>query len=387
MNYARARLQEATAPRASGKGKQVRPPALLAQTGTTGPHGDSRSSSPSSKAAAARSSAYRAVHEAAKARKALLDAQIGVKQAASQLSERKARCDREHQSIMEEIEAVQTELRTSTERQAQGHEIQAARMDAMGYRMAEMKDMVTEREVRMEAQLQEVCSQIQAMGTMLKNIQPRPAPASNTIKELLQDTDVSVPKPMKSVSLKPKKSVTTATNPSGSKQHLARYAPLPQTLVSNGEAASTSTKFIPSAVSTKYIPPTTKTHKKEPTCEVITIDTSSMGITGLREPTRTNVLTEVTSTFQTANATLGESAAEFQTANDELPPGNPCASSTRRREVTLPENTDDSVNSTRGSSIPPPAITEEAPISPEQLRFTEAISKAMSKELAPLIAN
>ena len=387
MDYARARLQEATAPRASGKGKQVRPPALLALTSTTGPHGNSRSSSPSSKAASARSSAYRAVHEAAKARKALLDAQIGVKQAASQLSERKARCDSEHQSIMEEIEAVQAELRTSTERQAQGNEIQAARMDAMGYRMAEMKDMVTEREMRMEAQMQEVCSQIQAMGTMLKNIQPRPAPASNTIKELLQDTDVSLPKPMKSVSLKPKESVTTATNPSGSKQHLARYAPLPQPLVSNGEAASTSTKFIPSAVSTKYIPPTTKAHKKEPTCEVITIDTSSMGITGLREPTRTNELTEVTSTFQTANATLGESAAEFQTADDGLPPGNPCASSTRRREVTIPENTDDSVNSTRGSSIPPPAITEEAPISPEQLRFTEAISKAMSKELAPLIAN
>ena len=49
MNYARARLQEATAPRPPGKGKQ--PPTLLAQTGTTGPHGDSRSSSPSSKAA------------------------------------------------------------------------------------------------------------------------------------------------------------------------------------------------------------------------------------------------------------------------------------------------------------------------------------------------
>ena len=51
MNYARARLQEATASRLSGKSKQVRPPALLAQTGTTGPHRDSRSSSPSSKAA------------------------------------------------------------------------------------------------------------------------------------------------------------------------------------------------------------------------------------------------------------------------------------------------------------------------------------------------
>ena len=385
MEYARTRLQEAMAPRASGKGKQVRPPALLALTSTTGPHGDSRSSSPSSKAASARSSAYRAVHEAAKARKALLDAQIGVKQVASQLSERKARCDREHQSIMEEIEAVQAELRTSTERQAQGHEIQAARMDAMGYRMAEMKDMVAEREARMEAQMQEVCSQIQAMGTMLKNIQPRPVPASNTINELLQGTDVSLPKPMKSVSIKPKESVTTATNPSGSKQHLARYAPLPQPLVSNGEAA-TSTKLIPSAVSTKYIPPTTKAHKKEPTCKVITIDTSSMGITGLREPTRTNEPTEVTSTFQTANATLGESNAELQNADTGLPPGNPCASSTRRREVIISENTDDSIISTRGSSVLPPATTEEAPISPEQLRFT-AISKAMSKELAPLIAN
>ena len=200
MNYARARLQKATAPRPPGKGKHIRPPALLAQTGTTGPHGDSRSSSPSSKAASARSSAYRAVHEAAKARKALLDAQIGVKQAASQLSERKGRCDREHQAIVEGIEAVQSELRTSTERQTQGQEIQAARMDAMGYRMAEMKDLMAQREVRMEAQIQEVCSQIQAMGTMLKNIQYRPT--SSTIKDLLQDTEMSLPRPMKNVSIK-----------------------------------------------------------------------------------------------------------------------------------------------------------------------------------------
>ena len=46
---------------------------------------------------------------------------------------------------------------------------------------------------------------------------------------------------MKSVSLKPKESVITAANPAGSKQHLARYPPLPQPLISNGEAVSTST--------------------------------------------------------------------------------------------------------------------------------------------------
>ena len=108
----------------------------------TGPYGDSRSSSLSTKAASARSSAYKVVHQAAKARKALIDAQIGVKQAASQLSERKARCDREHQAIVEEIEAVQSELRSSTKRQEQRQEIPTARMDAMDYQMAEMKDLM-----------------------------------------------------------------------------------------------------------------------------------------------------------------------------------------------------------------------------------------------------
>ena len=270
-------------PGPSGKNRQIRPPALLAQTVTTGPHGDSRSSSPSSKAVSGRSSAYRAVHEAAKARKALLEAQAGVKQAASQLSERKARCDREHQAIVEEIEAVQSELRTSTERQMQGQEVQAARMDAMGYRMAEMKDMMAQREVRMEAQIQEVCSQIQAMGTALKNVQPQSTLPNNTIKELLQETDMScnvLPKPVKSVSLKPKESIITTTKPSGSKQPMARYAPLPQPLVSSGEAVSTSTKLILPA-QTEFIPPITKSHEKEPTYEAITLETSSMGITGL----------------------------------------------------------------------------------------------------------
>ena len=32
-------------------------------------------------------------------------------------------------------------------------------------------------------------------------------------------------------------------------------------------------------------------------------------------------------------------------------------------------------------------MEDDEPISPEQLKFTEAISKAMSKELAPLISN
>ena len=85
---------------------------------------------------------------------------------------------------MEEIEAVQSELRSSTKRQDQGQEVQTARMDAMGYRMAEMKVLIAQREVRMEeAQMQEVCTLIQAMRSLLKKIQSQPT--GNTIKNLL----------------------------------------------------------------------------------------------------------------------------------------------------------------------------------------------------------
>ena len=44
-------------------------------------------------------------------------------------------------------------------------------------------------------------------------------------------------------------------------------------------------------------------------------------------------------------------------------------------------------NSHEAAVSPPPAPAEEVSISPEQLKLTEAISRAVSKELAPLIAD
>ena len=69
-----------------------------------------------------------------------------------------------------------------------------------------------------------------------------------------------------------------------------------------------------------------------------------------------------------------------------LPLGTPCASSTRKKD----EIADLSMQATHGShdrTREVEAKVEEGEAkSPEQLRFTAAISKAMSKELAPLLA-
>ena len=74
----------------------------------------------------------------------------------------------------------------------------------------------------------------------------------------------------------------------------------------------------------------------------------------------------------------------FLTASERILTGNPCASSTRKKDIL---NGELSIQATRGSRDDSPAPSEGQEVtSPEQLRFTASISKAMSKELAPLLA-
>ena len=73
-------------------------------------------------------------------------------------------------------------------------------------------------------------------------------------------------------------------------------------------------------------------------------------------------------------------------ADHGLPSGTPCASSTRKKD----DIADLSMQATHGSHDRTreveAKVEEGEAIYPEQLRFTAAISKAMSKELAPLLA-
>ena len=117
MEYAGHRLQVATASRPSGKGRQIRRPAVLTQTATTGLHGASRSTSPEPKASrgtTGRSSEFRAVHETELARKALLETQTDARRAMARPAESKAECCREHHTITTELEDVEEVMRKTT---------------------------------------------------------------------------------------------------------------------------------------------------------------------------------------------------------------------------------------------------------------------------------
>ena len=89
-------------------------------------------------------------------------------------------------------------------------------------------------------------------------------------------------------------------------------------------------------------------------------------------------------TYSTANARTAGTTSMFLTANEGMLAGNPGASSTPKKDAL---NGDLSMQATKDSREISPAPSEESEmISPEQIRFTAAISKALSKELAPLLA-
>ena len=89
-------------------------------------------------------------------------------------------------------------------------------MKAIGHRIIEMRDQLIHPELRMESQLQEMCSQIQKMGADFKNIQPQ---TENFIPtNLIQDTNDPPSKPpTKNVTLKSRDKSTTLIDISTSK--------------------------------------------------------------------------------------------------------------------------------------------------------------------------
>ena len=63
---------------------------------------------------------------------------------------------------------MQIELRLSADRHAQGQDMQAARINAIGHSIKKMTDLMMQRELRMESQMQEISSQIRKMGAVVK---------------------------------------------------------------------------------------------------------------------------------------------------------------------------------------------------------------------------
>ena len=395
MTYARQRglgtTRGPTRVCAYGKHKNVRPPLL--QVGEPRQEASRVRSITGSLASSQRSSVYKA---------ALLDAQAETQRALAGLASTRAECNEQHLAIVENIKMMQTTMREGLQVSDQlrtAQNVQTARVDTLGHRIGEMNDTLMSRELRVETQINDLSNQ---MHTVLNAIEvmrrerslPRQSSASGgvrsggTVRVSEPTCPSQVVKSELPSALKPSTSrpaVPVTRKDEGVAGNLVMATPeaerKPARVQMRGHHDSAESSM-PSATQS-----TTRDQGVDPMSTIyldssVEVDPSSTKAT-LGSQTEGAM-------FATAPVSMSGPDSLYWTADlsaeHGLPSGTPCSSSTRKKD----EIADLSIQATLGShdrTREEEAKADEGEAkSPEQLRFTAAISKAMSKELAPLLA-
>ena len=369
MSYARQRglgtTRGPTRVCAYGKHKKVRPPIL--QVGEPRQEVSRVRSMTGSLASSQRSSVDKA---------ALLDAQAETQRALAGLASTRAECNEQHLAIVENIKVMQTTMREGLQVSDQlrtAQNVQNARVDTLGHRIGEMNDTLMARELRVETQINDLSNQ---MHTVLNAIDvmrrerslPRQPSASGGVRNggpvrISEPTCPSqVVKSVLPSALKPSTSRPAVPAPrkdegvAGILVIATPEAERKPARVQMGGHHDSAESSMPSAIQS-----TTRDQGVDP-MSTIYLDSS------------------VEVDLSNTKATLGSQT-------EGTPSGTPCASSTRKKDEIadlLIQATLGSHDRTREGEA---NVDEGEAISPEQLRFTAAISKAMSKELAPLLAD
>ena len=376
---------------AYGKHKKVRPPMLNA--GERRQEASRVRSMTGSLASSQRSSMYKA---------ALLDAQAETQRALAGLASTRAECNEQHLAIVENIKVMQTTMREGLQVSDQlrtAQNVQNARVDTLGHRMGEMNDMFMARELLVETQIKDLSNQ---MHTVLNAIDvmrrersfPRQPSASGGVRDggpvrvseptlPSQAVKSELPSTLKPSTSRP--AVPATRKDGGTTGNLVLATPdaerKPARVQMRGHHDSAESSM-PSAAQG-----TTRDQGVNPMSTIyldssVEVDLSSTKATlgsqteGAAFTTATISMSGPDSLYFTADLS----------ADHGLPSGTPCASSTRKKD----EIADLSMQAIHGSHDRTreveAKVEEGEAISPEQLRFTAAISKAMSKELAPLLA-
>ena len=395
MSYARQRglgtTRGPTRVCAYGKHKKVRPPLL--QVGEPRQEASRVRSMTGSLISSQRSSVYKA---------ALLDAQAETQRALAGLASTRAECNEQHLAIVENIKMMQTTMREGLQVSDQlrtAQNVQTARVDTLGHRIGEMNDTLMSRDLRVETQINDLSNQ---MHTVLNAIEvmrserslPRQSSASGgvrsggTVRVSEPTCPSQVVKSELPSALKPSTSRPAVPAPrkeEGVAGNLVMAMPeaerKPARVQMRGHHDSAESSM-PSATQS-----TTRDQGVDPMSTIyldssVEVDPSSTKAT-LGSQTEGAM-------FATAPVSMSGPDSLYWTADlsaeHGLPSGTPRASSTRKKD----EIADLSIQATLGShdrTREEEAKADEGEaISPEQLRFTDAISKAMSKELAPLLA-
>ena len=240
----------------------------------------------------------------------------------------------------------------------------------MGYRLEEMKDPFLQRDLRMEVKIAELSNQMHTLDAASRAVAPETEQAK--VVEPIAFTSKMVP--MRT----PNQPVTLKTSPKTEPKVLKP----PQT----GKKTTKVHVCAPNSLSAVQLPSMMSlTRTRDQGVDPMTTTSSTVDLTDTRATAGSHTSSAEDEAYTTARVRTAGTSSMFLTASEGILTGNhPRASSTRKKDNV---NGELSMQATRGSRDNSPAPSEgEEVISPEQLRFTAATSKAMSIELAPLLA-
>ena len=267
------------------------------------------------------------------------------------------------------LEVIQNSLKRSLRSATQQTTVQAAKVDAKGYRLEEMKYLLLQRELRMEVQMAELSYPMGTLGAASHAVAPEIE--QTTVVEPIASTGKMVPMrtPNPAISLKtsPKTEPKVFKPPLGGKKTTKVHLCTPNSL---------SALQIPSM--------TSLTRTRDQGVGPMPTTSSTLDLTDTKATAGSHASSAEDEAYTAARVKTVGTNSMFLTASEGMLTGNPCASSTRKKGIV---NGELSLQATMGSRDDSPAPSEGEEVkSLEQLRFTAAISKAMSKELAPLLA-
>ena len=332
---------------AYGKHKRVRPPMM--NVGERQFEAPRTRSVAGSVASSQRSSVYKA---------AILDAQAETQRALAGLASTCAECNDQHRAIAENMRTLQTTMREGLQVSDQlqtAQNTQSARVDALGHRMGEMNDLLMARELRVETQINDLSNQ---MHTVLNAInimrRERSLPRQSGASEGVPVADSTkapesshlgrATKPELASALKPSTSKSTApeTRIKDPVLIMADVERKPARVQVRGAHDSSSMSQMTSSV----VRSTTRDQGVDPMSPVY-LDSSTevdLSCTKATLGSQTDGVAYATAPTMASGTNSLYLTADW-TADDGMPSGAPCASSTRKKE----DIADLSVRATHGS--------------------------------------
>ena len=265
----------------------------------------------------------------------MLQAEAEAQPAFARLEDTRAECNEQHKAMTAELEAMQSSVKENLRATNQQHTVQSAKVDAMGYRLEAMKDIFLQRELRMEVQTGE-------LNTKMHTLSTAPMAATNSEQMNMQRPVVrwclrATPDPRLILKAN-SKTVTKAPKPP--------------------EATKWPSKVhmcAPNKLSTVQLPSTLSlTRTQDRGLDHLTNTLSVIDLTDTKATAGSQTSSVEDDAYAIARVKTTGADSVFLTASEGVHTGNPCASSTRKKE---PLNEDLSVQATKGSRDNSPAAS------------------------------